>query len=35
MYYQEDLNNPDIHFINGNQLDCRIANLTDCNVDIW
>ena len=35
LYYEEDLNDDDIYFINGNKLDCRIANLTDCNVDIW
>jgi hypothetical protein len=35
MYYQEDQNNDDIHFINGNQLDCRIANLSDCKGIIW
>ena len=35
MYYEEDLNDDDIYFINGNRLDCRIANLTDCNLDIW
>ena len=30
LYYQEDLNDDDIYFINGNRLDCRIANLSDC-----
>ena len=35
MYYEEDLNDDDIYFINGNQLDCRIANLSDCIGLIW
>ena len=35
MYYEEDQNDDDIHFINGNQLDCRIANLSDCKGIIW
>ena len=30
MYYEEDLNDEDIYFINGNQFECRIANLSDC-----
>ena len=35
MYYEEDLNDEGIHFINGNRLDFRIANLSDCKGLIW
>lgn len=35
LYYEEDLNDYDIHFINGNRLDCRIANLSDCKGLVW
>jgi len=35
MYYQEELNDEEIHFINGNRLDYRIANLNDCKSLIW
>jgi hypothetical protein len=35
MYYQEELNDEEIHFINGNRLNYRIANLNDCKSLIW